>query len=48
MLFYFQTSQWQNSSSRGKDTQREGRQISGVNVKGGKGTQRQGKIKNNP
>ena len=45
---YFQTSQWQKQQQRGKDsteqegmqTQREGKHISGVSVKGGKGTQR--------
>lgn len=50
---YFQISQWQKQQQRGKDsteqegmqTQREGKINSGVSVKGGKGTHRQGKRK---
>lgn len=50
---YFQISQWQKQQQRGKDsteqegmqTQREGKINSGVSVRGGKGTHRQGKRK---
>jgi len=52
-IAYFQTSQRQKQQQRGKDsieqegmqTQKEGKNISGVSMKGGKGTQRQGKRK---